>query len=113
MTKRACLEPGCPAITDKRRCTEHARAKDKARGTRIQRGYDKHHDALRASYQRRMNAGETFVCASVECRDPGHLVDPNDWHLGHTRDRTAWTGPEVPGCNLSQAGRDAHRLEPQ
>ena len=37
---KVCLEPGCPTLTERTRCTEHERAKDKARGTSTERGYD-------------------------------------------------------------------------
>ena len=112
MALTVCIEPGCPTITDKRRCPSHTRHADRARGSRQARGYDNQHDKLRASYQRRMNAGEIFTCASVRCLNPGHTVDPNRWHLGHTADRTGWTGPEVPECNLSDAGKASHGISP-
>jgi 5-methylcytosine-specific restriction enzyme A len=37
---RPCAEPGCGSLVPKGRCPEHARTKDKARGTAQQRGYD-------------------------------------------------------------------------
>ena len=40
MTKRVCAEPGCPALCESTRCPAHTRQRDKARGTRQQRGYD-------------------------------------------------------------------------
>ena len=98
---RRCLD--CPRIGrwTRGRCPDHDRARDRARGTRQERGYDAPHDRLRAHYQRRMDAGETFTCA--RCGQP---VDPTDWDLGHTDARTAWTGPEHRSeCNRSAAGR--------
>ena len=75
---KVCVEPGCPVLTKRTRCPEHERAKDRARGTRAERGYGAAHDALRADYQRRMNRGEEFDC--WRCEDP---IDPEHWHLGH------------------------------
>ena len=102
MTKRVCSEPGCPVLIDQgTRCPTHTRQRDQARGTRQARGYDAAHDRLRASYQRRMDAGEPFVCWRCS-----RLIDPDDWHLGHDdHDRTRYRGPECPPCNLSTASR--------
>jgi 5-methylcytosine-specific restriction protein A len=42
---RPCATPRCPNLTQHGpRCTEHTRAKEKARGTRQQRGYDAAHE---------------------------------------------------------------------
>jgi hypothetical protein len=106
MTMRVCLEPGCPTLTRNTRCDIHTRAKDKARGTRQRRGYDAAHDALRAHWQRRMNAGEPVTC--WRCAELGkpHLVDPTDWHLGHDdHDRGKYRGPECPAGNQATSGR--------
>jgi hypothetical protein len=101
---RVCGEPGCPElVATAGRCTEHRRAKDKARGTRQQRGYDAAHDALRRDYQARMNRGAVFYCWRPTCGDP---IDPEHWHLGHSdTDRSVYMGPECPPCNLATAGR--------
>ncbi len=107
MPKRACLGPGkgerCPhgAITAKPRCPACTRVLDKTRGTKQQRGYDADHDRLRAAYQRRMDAGETFDC--WRCHQP---INPHHWHLGHDdHDRTRYRGPECPPCNTATKGR--------
>ena len=106
MAKRVCLEPGCPVITDGSRCTEHARAKDKARGTRQQRGYDAGHDALRASWQRRIDAGEHVTCWRPTCN---RTITGRAWHLGHDDvDRHITHGPECISCNLTAAGKASH-----
>ena len=62
MARRPCAEPGCPTITDATRCPTHTRERDRARGTRQDRGYDAAHDRMRADYQRSMDQGETFAC---------------------------------------------------
>lgn len=98
---RVCVEPGCPTLVEAGRCPAHRRARDKARGTRQERGYDAAHDKLRASYQARMNRGEQFDC--WRCEDP---IDPEHWHLGHDDlDRSVYHGPECPPCNLATSGR--------
>lgn len=78
-------------------------------GTTTQRGYDTAHKQVRARWQRRLDNGERVVCRSVRCLQPGHLVDPKRWHLGHTPDRSGWTGPEVPECNLSEGAERGNR----
>ena len=88
-------------LTRKTRCAEHERAKDRARGTRQERGYGAEHDALRAIFQGRMNRGETFDC--WRC---GDLIDPEHWHLGHDDlDRSIYRGPECVPCNTATSGR--------
>lgn len=103
MARRVCIETGCPELTDagNSRCTTHARAKDKARGTRQQRGYDATHDRLRAAYQRAMDRGRRFNC--WRCGKP---IDPNAWDLGHDdADRSVTRGPECVKCNRGTASR--------
>ena len=98
---RVCLEPGCPNLQSESRCPEHRRARDRARGTRQERGYGAAHDNLRASYQRRMVLGERFAC--WRC---GDLIDPSYWRLGHDdHDRSRYRGPECVPCNQATSGR--------
>jgi hypothetical protein len=98
---RVCAEPGCPTLTKATRCPEHTRARDKARGTRQERGYGQQHATLRAAYQRRMDAGEIFTC--WRCL---REIDPADWTLGHCDDdRTVYHGPECPPCDYATSGR--------
>ena len=85
--KRPCLD--CPRIGEwkRGRCEQHERARDKARGTKAQRGYGSSvvvsplgcasYDATRAAYRRRMEAGERFAC--WRCGRP--LA--SSWTLGH------------------------------
>lgn len=106
MSLRVCLEPGCPTLTHKPRCERHRGERERARGTRQQRGYGAEHDRLRAEYQRRMDAGETFTC--WRCAEAGkpHEVDPQHWHLGHDDDdRSIYRGPECPAGNLATSQR--------
>ena len=102
MAKRVCAEPGCPVLTTTTRCTTHTRTQDKARGTRQARGYDAAHDKLRASWQRRIDAGEHVTCWRPDCHA---ILTGRTWHLGHDdHDRAITRGPECTPCNLRHAG---------
>lgn len=110
MSMRVCAEVGCPVLVEQDtrdgRCDQHRRQRDKARGTRQERGYDAAHVALRADYQRRMDHGETFTCWRCEEQGRPHDVDPANWHLGHDDlDRNEYRGPECPAGNLATSGR--------
>lgn len=99
--RKVCAEPGCWIISDTTRCPAHTRERDRARGTRQERGYGAEHDRLRTEYQRLMDAGVRFDC--WRCKKP---IDPQLWHLGHDdRDRSKYRGPECPPCNLATASR--------
>lgn len=98
---RVCIESGCGTLTDRTRCPEHTRQRDKARGTSTDRGYGADHQRLRAEYQALMNRGESFAC--WRCDDE---IDPEHWHLGHDDyDRTVYRGPECVPCNTATSGR--------
>ena len=67
MSKRVCT--GCRAIYDPRttgaragRCPTCSRSHNRARGSREERGYGAAHQATRAAYQARMDAGEVLIC---------------------------------------------------
>lgn len=107
---RVCKTFGCGALTRRPPYCDECRPKqEKARGTRQQRGYDRGHDAERARWQRRLNAGEMVFCHNPECKTPRTPIDPTSWDLGHTPDRTGWRGPEHPYDNRAEGGRNAHR----
>lgn len=91
---RVCAEPGCPELSDQARCSTHRRARDKARGTRQQRGYGWRHDQQRADIQRRIDNG-----AAVGCVTCGVALVDRAWDLGHNTDRTAYIGPQCVPCN--------------
>lgn len=105
MAKRRCID--CPALIDgPGRCVDCDRKKDRARGTRQDRGYDAAYDAEHREYQRRMDSGEVFTC--WRCAELGrpHPVDPRPgrWHLGHSNDdRSVIRGPQCPASNLATA----------
>jgi hypothetical protein len=82
-------------LTNTTRCQGHTKAKDKARGTRQQRGYDLAHDHLRARWARKVATGQ------VSCARCHKRISPLEpWHLDHTDDRTAYLGPSHEACNV-------------
>lgn len=100
---KVCLEPNCPTLTTRSRCAEHERAKDKARGTRQERGYDAEHDRLRAEWAPLVATG------NVKCwRCGGFIAAGAAWDLGHDdRDRSKYRGPEHVGRECSAGGNRA------
>lgn len=108
MSKRPCLEPGCPTLTDRTRCPQHTRARDAARGRRQDRGYDTAYDQQHRAWQRRLDAGEVVMCWRCDELGKPHAVDPRPghWHLGHDLvDRSIIRGPQCPASNLDDAAR--------
>lgn len=97
---RVCPEPGCPELVDKGRCAQHRRDAERARGSREERGYGAEHQQRRYVLERARRRGLQMVCA--KCSEP--ISEDQPWHLGHTDDRSNWTGPEHVLCNLSAAG---------
>lgn len=77
-----------------------------SKGTTSARGYGRTHQAIREKYKYLVATGEA-VCARC-----GYKIKPDDkWDLGHTDDRTAYTGPEHANrCNRAAGGRKSARL---
>lgn len=76
------------------------------RPTEAARGYGPRHLALRKQWEHRLNSGEIHLCA--KCDEP---INPfGEWDLGHTDDRTGWTGPEHVYCNRAAGARNATRV---
>lgn len=100
-------EVNCPRIipAGTRHCPAHAREHERKRGSRQQRGYDAAHDRERARWKVKVARG------TVRCVRCGELIRVgDDWDLGHSDDRTSWTGPEHAGrCNRAAGGRKASR----
>lgn len=64
-----------------------------------QRGYDGAHDRERARWVPKVNAG------LVDCARCGGPIEPGrPWDLGHTDDRSGWSGPEHVTCNRKAGG---------
>lgn len=76
--------------------------------TTTERGYGVEHQAERRRWQTKLDAGETIPCA--RCGTPIN-PDPTAWDLGHTDDRTAWTGPECVHCNRSAGAQAKQRAD--
>ena len=110
MALRPCIEPDCPVLTDRTRCLDHTRSKDRERGTRQQRGYDAAHDREARAWRESIRRGERVLC--WRCGQP--ITDPDDCHLGHDdHDRSITRGPEHGrACNLSAAGKARHGISP-
>lgn len=70
-----------------------------------QRGYDHRHDNERRRWEPKVNAG---LVDCVRCRRP---IQPGSaWDLGHTDDRSAWSGPEHASCNRRAGALVANAL---
>ncbi len=78
--------------------------------TTAQRGYSGQHPKLRAQWKPLVQAGQVFCHAAI-CLMPSRWIPPDKpgqrtgWHLGHTPDRTGWTGPEHEKCNEADGAR--------
>ncbi len=106
MAKRPCLD--CRTPSEATRCPDCTRTKDRARGSRQDRGYDRDYDRTRAEWQRRIDSGERVCC--WRCDTP---VTGRAWHLGHDdHDRSVIRGPECEPCNLRAAGLASHGISP-
>ena len=74
-------------------------------GTTKQRGYSGEHPKLRRHWKPIVDAGQAH-CHAIVCLQPSRWIQPGTpWHLGHTADRTAWTGPEHERCNTADGAR--------
>lgn len=75
-------------------------------GTSAERGYGYQHQAKRREWKPKVDAGQVD-CHAVVCLEErdgyGRWIQPGTrWHLGHTPDRSRWTGPEHERCNTSE-----------
>jgi hypothetical protein len=74
-------------------------------GTTKQRGYSGPHQRLKKQWQPIVQAGQAW-CHAIICLKPTRWIPPGTrWHLGHTTDRSAWTGPEHEQCGIADANR--------
>ncbi|UVK58466.1 HNH endonuclease [Arthrobacter phage GlobiWarming] len=100
--RKPCPTAGCPELLPpgQRRCPTHAQQHEQTRGSRTQRGYDATHDALRKQWAPQVATG---AVRCTRCGKP--ILAGTPWDLGHTDDRTTWTGPEHAACNRRAGGR--------
>jgi hypothetical protein len=100
---RVCIDCMATIPAGRTRCQPCERLRDKARGSREERGYDHAHRKERARYQSYMDEGVRYRC--WRC---GRPINPNPkrWHLGHCDvDRSRHHGPEHVSCNTATSGR--------
>ena len=84
-------------------------ARKRWRGTTAQRGYGSQHQKLRAKWKPLVDAGMVSCHAGV-CLMASRWIPPGSaWHLGHTPDRSGWTGPEHERCNEADGARRGNR----
>lgn len=71
-------------------------------GSATTRGYGQDHKDQRRAWDHKVKRGEG-QCHAVICLMPTRNIGPYDeWHMGHTPDRSRWTGPEHPKCNTTE-----------
>lgn len=103
LAMKVCAESGCPTLTTTTRCPTHTREKDKARGTRQERGYGVAHEAERKRWAPLVATG------GVKCwRCTEHINGDEPWDMGHddrVNDPKTYRGPEHVRCNRATAGR--------
>ena len=108
MPMRRCAWTNCPQLVPvgQRYCKAHMTAYEHQRGSATRRGYGKAHQAERARWQQLMSQGSRPICKRC-----GQAVKPDQsWDLGHSDDRTHWTGPEHSHCNRSAGQANSIRM---
>lgn len=81
-------------------------------GGTTDRGYGPEHRAERERWRPDVEAGQV-TCHATTCLEPDRLIRPGQaWDLGHTTDRSGWTGPEHRRCNRADGGRRRHNPAP-
>lgn len=98
---KPCLD--CKRPTPGTRCPECERSRDRARGTRQQRGYGAEHNKQRARWLPLVATG------NVKCWRCGDYITAGArWDLGHDdHDRTKYRGPEHIGRECKAGGNRA------
>ncbi len=68
-----------------------------------ERGYGTEHQAVRKVWVEWMAEHGGVDCHAKVCFAETRYIDPDEpWDLGHTEDRTDWTGPEHRYCNRKE-----------
>lgn len=91
---RPCAAPGCPVLTDATYCAEHARQRDRARGTTTERGYGAEHQRARDELREQLPAACWYGC--------GTWLEVTDrWVAAHVEDGNPDAGWVIscPPCN--------------
>jgi hypothetical protein len=79
-------------------------------GETTARGYGTEHQRLRAYWDQYVQAGDAHCHAAI-CLQPTRWIQPGtDWDLGHTPDRTSYTGPEHAKCNRTEGARRGNQM---
>lgn len=98
--RRPCIEPRCPNLTERTRCPEHERARQRgrARPTTTQRGYGSRHQSVREALSRTLPAPCAYCGATIR---PGER-----WDAAHRVDGRPQFGYVVahPACNQRAKG---------
>ena len=71
-------------------------------GSTTTRGYGTKHQKLRARWARKLKQHRTIPCARCGL----DITHGQPWDLGHSDDRSHYTGPEHINCNRSAGGRN-------
>jgi hypothetical protein len=82
------------------RSKAHHRRVSVRRPSTAERGYNKAHRRERELWASIVESGKASCARCAQPIDPGSV-----WDLGHTEDRTTWSGPEHARCNRSTAAR--------
>ncbi len=78
------------------KCGLCAKERSQRKGTTSSRGYGRHHQAVRMSWQRSIDDPRRAVVCTI-CKED---VNPGEeWDLDHTEDRMGYRGPAHSSCN--------------
>lgn len=93
---RTCLTPGCPRLTSRTHCDEHAHQANAAKLAKRGDRYGAQHQRLRRSWSEAVETG------LVPCSRCGLPIDPaGGWDLDH---RPWGSEPAHAACNRGAAG---------
>ncbi|HEV7651354.1 MAG TPA: hypothetical protein VGP26_24655 [Actinophytocola sp.] len=83
-------------------------------GETVAKGYGREHVREREHWTRVIREQRGVRCHARTCVMPSRWIRWDDevkepWDLGHTEDRTAWTGPEHRRCNRRAGAVNSNR----